>query len=140
MDPSEWEAVDQLRIRIKERDILEVSKLWGNKPIAEQFLVKEASTWPPPAALRRNPDIPQQGTALTKKFVFFCSSLEVKCGCFDEATSGWDLTKCLAVFEFSVGLWEADLGQWSTLQLQWKVKHMLLYWRHLWYLGRIESF
>lgn len=66
MDPSEWDTVDQVRIRIKERYILKVSKLWGNKSVAQQFLAKEVPTWPRPAALRGNPGIPQQGTALTK--------------------------------------------------------------------------
>lgn len=62
----EWETVNQLRIRIKERDILNVSKLWGNKSVAEHFLAKEEPTWPPPAPLRGNPDAPRLGTALTK--------------------------------------------------------------------------
>lgn len=44
MDALEWETVAQLGTRTKERDILKVSKLWGNKSVVEQFLAKGAPT------------------------------------------------------------------------------------------------
>lgn len=44
MDALEWETVAQLGTRTKERDILKVSKLWGNKSVVEQFLAEEAPT------------------------------------------------------------------------------------------------